>query len=164
MDDRRFRRLPVTRQHVRNYGQVLRAVEIGPQGEHGKPFNCRSEEDDAFWTWAVIEVLRLTGIRIEELFELTHLSIRRYRQADGQLVLLLQIAPSKIDQERVIPISPELSHVLARIVNRVKGENSQIPLLRRYDPHERTLSPALPYLFQRQRAGGRVAPSQRGVQ
>ncbi|MDP8930274.1 MAG: site-specific integrase, partial [Actinomycetota bacterium] len=33
-----------------------------------------------------------------------------------------------------------------------------------YDPHERTLSPALPYLFQRQRAGGRVAPSQPGVQ
>jgi hypothetical protein len=40
-------------------------------------------------------VLRLTGIRLEELLELTHLSIRHYRPAGGELVVLLQIAPPR---------------------------------------------------------------------
>ncbi|WP_405760686.1 hypothetical protein [Streptomyces sp. NBC_00045] len=30
---------------------------------------------EAFWTWAVAHTLRLSGVRIEELLELTHLSI-----------------------------------------------------------------------------------------
>jgi hypothetical protein len=63
---------------------------------------CEFEEEDAFWTWAVVEVLCLTGIRQGEILELTHLSIRDYRIPDGQVVLLLQIAPSKIDTERGI--------------------------------------------------------------
>ena len=37
------------------------------------------EEDYAFWAWAAIEVLRLTGIRIEELLELSHHSLIQYR-------------------------------------------------------------------------------------
>lgn len=36
------------------------------------------EEHDAFWTWAAVEVLRHTGIRIEELTELTHHSFVQY--------------------------------------------------------------------------------------
>ncbi len=63
-------------------------------------------EEDAFWAWAAIEVLRLTGVRCEELVELTHLSIRRYVQPTGDLVPLLQVAPSKSDRERVIPADP----------------------------------------------------------
>jgi hypothetical protein len=31
---------------------------------------CEFEEEDAFWTWAVVEVPRLTGIRQEELLGL----------------------------------------------------------------------------------------------
>ena len=30
------------------------------------------------WAWAVIEVLRHTGIRVEELLELTHCSVVAY--------------------------------------------------------------------------------------
>src|SRR5262249_19720949 len=33
--------------------------------------NLSAEEDRAFWAWATIEVLRATGIRIEELTELS---------------------------------------------------------------------------------------------
>ena len=79
---------------------------------------CQMQEDRAFWAWAITEVLRLTGLRGEELAELTHLSIREHKTPEGQQVLLLQVAPSKQDRERILPICPELAHVLARIVER----------------------------------------------
>lgn len=59
-----------------------------------------------FMTWAIVEVFRYTGVRIEELLELNHLSIRQYRKPDGTVLPLLQIAPSKTDEERVLPCSP----------------------------------------------------------
>ena len=45
----------------------------------GKRRDLIWEEDHAFWTWAIIEVLRASGIRIEELLELTHHSLIQYR-------------------------------------------------------------------------------------
>ena len=63
------------------------------------------EEDHAFWSWAIVEVLRATGIRIEELLEITHYSLVQYRlPTTGELVPLLQIAPSKTDTERLLPV------------------------------------------------------------
>jgi hypothetical protein len=63
------------------------------------------EEDNAFWAWAAIEVLRATGIRVEELTELSHHSLVQYRlPASGELIPLLQITPSKTDQERLLVI------------------------------------------------------------
>jgi hypothetical protein len=47
-----------------------------------------------------IEVLRLTGIRHEELLELSHLSVRQYRRPNGEVVALLLVTPSKSDRER----------------------------------------------------------------
>lgn len=129
-----------------------------------KPVNCELEEEDAFWGWAVVEVLRLTGIRLEEMLELTHLSVRRYRMPDEQTVVLLQIAPSKSDQERVLPVCPELAHVLAAIVARIKGSLAHVPTIARYDPHEREMSAPLPYLFQRKRGGQRVLLGKNAVQ
>src|SRR5262249_16253989 len=41
----------------------------------GKRRNLSREEDRAFWTWAIIEVLRATGVRVEELLELSHHSL-----------------------------------------------------------------------------------------
>jgi hypothetical protein len=112
------------------------------------------DEHAAFWSWATVEVLRHTGIRIEELLELTHYSIRPYRQPNGDVIPLLQIAPSKTDAERVIPASPELASVLARIITRVAGPDGKIPVTIRHDEHERSWSDPLPYLFQ-YRLGGR---------
>ncbi|MEU7411921.1 MULTISPECIES: hypothetical protein [Streptomyces] len=55
---------------------------------------------------------------------------------------LLQIAPSKADQERVLLVSPELADVLATIVRRVRDPRTGgIPLLAAYDYDERTWDP-----------------------
>jgi len=49
--------------------------------------------------------LRLTGIRCEELLELSHHSITEYRlPSSGEVVPLLQITPSKTDTERLLPL------------------------------------------------------------
>ena len=63
------------------------------------------EEHRGFWTWAMVEVLRHTGIRIEELTELSHHSLIQYRlPSTGELIPLLQIVPSKTDAERLLVI------------------------------------------------------------
>jgi integrase len=115
----------------------------------GEVAHIDREEERAFWNWAVIETLRLSGCRIEELLEISQLSIRQYRRPGGEVVALLVIAPSKTDRERVIPMSAELFTVIAAIIRRHTRDGRTIPVVARYDPHEReTLSP-LPYLFQR---------------
>ena len=116
----------------------------------GKRRNLTIEEDRAFWAWAAIEVLRATGIRIEELTELSHHSLVQYRlPVTGELVPLLQIAPSKTDAERLLVISPELADVLSTIISRIRGPGGAVPLVAGYDDHERLWLPAAPVLFQR---------------
>jgi hypothetical protein len=62
-------------------------------------------EDEAFWTWAIVETLRHTGVRVEELLEITHLALTSYRLPDtGETVPLLQIVPSKTNEERLLPV------------------------------------------------------------
>ena len=116
----------------------------------GRRRNLTYEEDEAFWAFAAIEVLRLTGIRGEELLELTHHSITEYRlPSTGELVPLLQIAPSKTDTERLLLVSPELADVLSAIVTRLREPGGAIPLVAAYDVRERVWNPAMPLLFQR---------------
>ena len=58
----------------------------------GERRNLTAEEDRAFWAWATIEILRSTGIRAEELVQLSHHSFVQYRlPGTGELVPLLQI-------------------------------------------------------------------------
>jgi integrase len=157
VDQRRYRRLPSPRaDRTRQRGRP--PIRVRPVDTPDAPaINCHDLEEGAFWAWAIIEVLRLTGVRLEELLELTHLSIHRYAMPDGQRVLLLQIAPSKRDRERVLPVCPELAHVLAEIVKRIRDPAGAVPLVPRFDPLEKTLSAPLPYLFQRNwRAQGAV--------
>lgn len=114
-----------------------------------RPRLLNREEDHAFWAWVAIEVLRHTGIRIEELTELTHHSLIQYRLPDtGELVPLLQIAPSKTDTERLLVISPELADVLSTVIRRVRNANGAVPMVTARDPHERTWHPPAPRLFQ----------------
>lgn len=122
---------------------------VTPLDEPGPRFDAERREDNAFWTWAAIEVLRRTGARIEELLELTHISLRQFQAPTGEMVPLLQISPSKTDCERVIPADPDLVTVLARIIRRIKNDDGKVPLLQRYDPYERLFGPPLPHLFQR---------------
>lgn len=106
-------------------------------------------EDEAFWAWAVIQTLRHTGIRIEELLELTHFALVSHRLHDtGELVPLLQIVPSKTAEERLLLVTPELASVLAAVISRVRTPDGTIPLVSRYDNHERVTGAPLPHLFQ----------------
>ena len=108
------------------------------------------EESTAFWTWAAVEVLRSTGIRLEELTELSHHSLVQYRlPSTGELVPLLHIAPSKTDAERLLVISPELADVLAAVIARVRDPAGTVPLVVAYDVHECEFTPPMPVLFQR---------------
>jgi len=120
----------------------------------GKRRDLSLEEHQAFWTLAAVNVLRHTGIRIEELGELSHHSLIHYKlPATGELIPLLQIAPSKTDTERLLVISPELADVLSTIICRVRDEHGAVPLVAAYDYHERVWNPPMPLLFQRQFGG-----------
>ena len=89
----------------------------------GVPLDMVFEEEDAFWGFAVIEVLRHTGIRIEELLELTQLDLHEYDHRDPAVgkVLLLHISPSKQDRERMVVIAPELAAVFAAMARRIRA-------------------------------------------
>jgi integrase len=131
------------------------AVKVWAQDVNtGTRHDLVKQEEHAFWTYAVIEVLRATGIRIEELTELSHHSLVQYRlPTTGEIVPLLQIAPSKSDAERLLVVSSELAEVLSVVISRVRSTSGAIPLVAAYDHHERLWLPTLPLLFQR-RVGG----------
>lgn len=116
--------------------------------ESGRILNAVTEEHAAFWDWACVETLRHSGCRVEELCELTHLSVRQYRRSNGEVIALLVIAPSKTDRERVIPMSAELFHVIAAIIRRHAQHGKAIPQVSRYDHHDKVWSPPMPFLFQ----------------
>ncbi|MFD8087085.1 tyrosine-type recombinase/integrase [Kitasatospora sp. NPDC059722] len=118
--------------------------------DSGRLMHIGTEEEAAFWDWAAVETLRHSGVRIEELCELTHLSIRQYQRSNGEVIALLVIAPSKTDRERVIPMSAELFHVIASIIRRHGRRGKPIPLVSRHDPHDKVWSAPMPFLFQRQ--------------
>ena len=139
-------------------GQALRRARLtGPSPriwaedpDSGKRRDLIREEDNAFWAWAAIEVLKHTGIRIEELTELSHHSLVQYRlPSSGELVPLLSVAPSKTDQERLLVIGPELADVLSAVITRARGSDGAVPLVAAYDAHECTWNPPMPLLFQR---------------
>ena len=139
-------------------GLTLRRAQLGRHSPRiwaeepatGRRRDLTREEDNAFWAWAAIEVLRMTGVRIEELTELSHHSLIQYRTpATGELVALLQIPPSKTDQERLLVISPELADVLSTIVCRIRNPDGSVPLVVAYDHHQKVWNPPMPLLFQR---------------
>lgn len=130
----------------------------------GKRRDVALEEHNAFWSWAAVEVLRATGIRIEELLELSHHSMVQYRlPTTGELVPLLQIAPSKTDTERLLVVSPELADVLATIITRVRAGSPTVPLVSAFDRHERVWSPPAPLLFQRRLSTENRAITDNGI-
>ena len=117
----------------------------------GDLFDIVFREEQCFWRWAAFTLMSETGVRIEELEEVTHLSLVQFRLPDtGEVIPLLQIAPSKDDEERIINVSPQLASTLYAVISRIRDRGSgAIPLIRRYDYSEQTLSEPLPFLFQR---------------
>jgi len=148
VDGRSYQRVftDYDRRRVTDYGHAhVRVRDM----ETEELINVSRKEQKAFWEWAVVETLRHSGVRVEELLELSQLSIRQYQRPNGEVVALLVVAPSKTDRERVIPMSAELFHVIAAIVRRHPRDRSSIPLVTRFDPHDKLTSAAQPFLFQR---------------
>lgn len=117
--------------------------------ESGRRLDLTFKEDQTFWGWAAVEVLRHTGMRIEEMLELTHHSFCAYTlPTTGEVVPMLQVAPSKTDTERLILVSPELGEVLAAMIDRVRGDQAAMPLIGLWDSFEKQWSPLMPFLFQ----------------
>ena len=147
-------------------GQQFQRCRQGPSGRvyvtetsTGKRRNLTHEDEAAFWSWATVEVLRATGIRIEEMLELAHHSFIAYAlPTTGEIVPMLQVAPSKTDAERLLLVSPELTEVLTAIIFRVRAGNAALPLVSAYDVFEQTWSAPMPFLFQR-RYGSKTGPS-----
>ncbi|MET3948688.1 integrase [Arthrobacter sp. UYCu512] len=132
--------------HAERHGQAnIRVLDEST----GRKLNVTFLEDSAFWQWATVETLQHTGLRCEELLELSQLSIRQYARPNGEVVALLVVAPSKTDRERVIPMTAELFHVVATIIRRLTRNRRSVPLATRYDPYERITSEPQPFLFQR---------------
>ncbi len=130
----------------------------------GKRRDLGKQEEHAFWAFATVEVLRATGVRIEELLEISHHSLVQYRlPGTGEVVPLLQIAPSKTDAERLLLVSPELADVLATIIHRVRDQAGAVPLIPAYDSHERLWAPPAPLLFQRRVGSERRAINASGI-
>lgn len=152
---RTYRRI-TSKTSVQDPARCAIAAALVEDTETGERIDIARTEDDAFWTWAVIETLRHTGTRAEELMEITHMALISYRlPRTGELVPMLQIVPSKLDEERLLLVSPELASVLASIITRVREHNGgTIPAISRWDPYERLASPALPFLFQRTASRG----------
>jgi len=137
------------RQEAGGAGEAIRVLNR----DTGELTRITHEERLAFWQWAIIETLRLAGLRREELVELTHLSLRQYQRPNGEVVALLVVSPSKSDRERVVPMSAELFHVIAQVIRRHTAEHGTVPVCPRYDQSERRWSETLPYLFQRAQSG-----------
>jgi Phage integrase family len=100
-------------------------------------------------------------VRIEELLEISHHSLVQYKlPTTGEIIPLLQIAPSKTDAERLLVVSPELSEVLSVIIRRVLDRTGKVPSITAYDNHEKIWNPPLPLLFQRRIAAEnrRISP------
>jgi hypothetical protein len=88
--------------------------------------------------------------RIEELLEISHHSLIRYRlPVTGEIVPLLQINPSKTDQERLLVVSPELADVLSAVITRIREPGGTVPLVPVYDRYECLWRPPSPVLLQR---------------
>jgi hypothetical protein len=79
-------------------GQEFQQGRQGPsgrvyvtEGSTGRRRNLTHEEEAAFWSWATVEILRATGMRIEEMLELTHHSFIAYPlPTTGEIVPMLQ--------------------------------------------------------------------------
>ncbi|MBV9857128.1 MAG: site-specific integrase [Streptosporangiaceae bacterium] len=164
----RRHRKAVMDQRTRTLAPVLPAlvhqVRADAIGADGRRLDLAGDEERAFWTWASVEVLRHTGVRIEEMLELTHRSFCAYTlPTTGEVVPMLQVAPSKTDSERLLLVSPDLGEVLAEVINRVRGTARALPLVARWDGFERRWSPLMPFLFQRPDGGVRKPLTRRFV-
>ena len=107
-------------------------------------------ERNAFWDWALLELLVQSGLRVEEAGELTTLDVLKRHLPDGRAYYLLHVKPSKFDRARMIPIGDGLGRVIADIIAHVRRfyGTPSVPACDNWDVHERRPLPPAPYLLQ----------------
>lgn len=129
----------------RRWQDAQQSVELVPGDRR-----AAAGEVDAFWDWALIELLLQSGLRIEEACELTTLDVLRRTQTDGRVYYLLHVKPSKFDRARVIPIGDGLGRVIAQIISHVKRfyGADHVPACDNWDSREKVPWPTAPYLLQ----------------
>ncbi len=152
------REMPTIRAHaLRRWDTAAAAFRADPD----TPGGCAAERE-AFWDWALLELLVQSGLRIEEASELTTLDVLKRYMPDGRVYYLLHVKPSKYDRARVIPIGDGLGRVIAEIIRHVKrfyGADT-VPPCDHMDLHEKRRLPRAPYLLQ----GATQHPSPIGIQ
>ena len=133
----------------------VRAFAFAEWDRHrGLPRTAQRLRDEpewkAFWAWAMLELLVLSGLRIEEALELTTLDVLRRELPDGRRYYLLHVKPSKFDRARVVPIGDGLGRIIAEIVRHVQEfyGTTSIRSHRMWCSYEKEWRPAAPYLFQ----------------
>ncbi|MFE9045501.1 hypothetical protein ACFYOG_31925 [Streptomyces sp. NPDC007818] len=87
---RYLRVLPADHKVTSRPDHVTPHVYIQAEGST-KRINRSMADDEAFWAWAVIETLRHTGVRVEELTEITHLTLVSYKLDPRQRSRLIEI-------------------------------------------------------------------------
>ncbi|HYN73684.1 MAG TPA: site-specific integrase [Nakamurella sp.] len=130
---------------VRRWHEATEAAQ-----QHQDDARLVRTERDAFWDWALLELLLTTGLRVEEAAQLTTLDVLKRQLADGQIYYLLHIKPSKFDRARVIPIGDGLGRVIAEMISHVKAfyGTAMVPACDRRDATSKTDLPRAPYLLQ----------------
>ncbi|WP_219510888.1 tyrosine-type recombinase/integrase [Nonomuraea ceibae] len=133
--------------------------------ESGRRIHLGLLEERAFWAWATIEFLQHAGVRIEEMLEASHHALIQYKlPTSGDIVPLLQVAPSKTDEERLLLVSPELADVLSTVIARGRDPRTgAIPMLPIYDVAEKIWNPPMPLLFQWTYGGQRTPVSRQMI-
>lgn len=130
---------------LRHWAEADAALQLNPSASR-----LQTAAREAFWDWAVLELLVQSGLRIEEASELTTLDVLKRRMPDGRIYYLLHVKPSKYDRARVIPIGDGLGRVIAEIIRHVKQfyRTNTVPFCDHWDKQEKTPLPRAPYLLQ----------------
>jgi site-specific recombinase XerD len=107
-------------------------------------------EAEAFWNWALLELLVQSGVRVEEATELTTLDGLKRQLPDGRRYYLLHVKPSKFERARLIPIGDGLGRVIAEMMRHIKRfyRTDTIPFCDRWDYTARKQGVRAPYLLQ----------------
>lgn len=145
---------PMTLLRIGAPGRLRVMVAPVIDGEAQGGWDAARAEERAFWAYAVSTLLRHSGVRIEELMEVSQFSIRDYTHPDPHIgrVPLMHVAPSKTDKERIIVLEPEAIAVVGAILRRVRAATNcgrSLPVVVRYDNGQREDLPPMPLLFQR---------------
>ena len=115
----------------------------------GKRRDLGHEDDHAFWAWAAVETLRLTGCRVEELLEISHHNLIQYRlPITGRSCRCCRSSPRRPTRRDFCRVPGAGGCPVGRYPpdSRTRRNSPLVPV---YDRYECVWRPPSPVLFQR---------------